>query len=77
MRGTSLLDSTPNAEGSTALPDKEAAPSENRAGGFRTWKSGEVLMQGEIQGSERARRRLRIVAVSFRTWAFPWPGVPP
>ena len=34
-------------------------------------------MQGEIQGSKWARRHLRNVAVSFRTWAFPWRGVPP
>ena len=34
-------------------------------------------MQGEIQGSKWARRHLRNVAVSFGTWAFPWPGVPP
>ena len=34
-------------------------------------------MQDEIEGSEWARRRLRNVAVSFKTWVFPWPGVPP
>jgi len=77
MRGRSLLDSTPEAEGSTALPVKEVAPSENRAGGFWTWKVGEVLMQGEIQHSEWVRRRLTNVAVSFSAWALPWPGVPP
>ena len=34
-------------------------------------------MQGEIHSSDWARRRLRKVAVKFKTWAFPWPGVPP
>jgi len=33
-------------------------------------------MRVEIRVSEWARRRLRNVAVSFETWAFPWPGVP-
>jgi hypothetical protein len=32
MRGRTQLNTAPNAEGSTALPDKEAAPSEIRAG---------------------------------------------
>ena len=63
----------PNAEGSTANP----APSENRAGGFHAKKADEDLMQVEIEGSEWARRRLRKVAVPFKTWACPWPGVPP
>lgn len=34
-------------------------------------------MQDEIQGSDWAWRRLRKVSVLFKTWAFPWPGVPP
>lgn len=37
----------------------------------------EVLVRCEIQRNEGAWRHLRIVAVWFRTWAFPWPMVPP
>jgi hypothetical protein len=66
MRGTSLLDSTPDAEGPTAFPDIESAPSENRAGGLGAGKAGEV------QASEWARRLLQNVAVTFRTWGFSW-----
>jgi len=34
-------------------------------------------MQVDLEGSERELRRLRKVSVPFKTWAFPWPGVPP
>jgi hypothetical protein len=34
-------------------------------------------MRVEIRVSEWARRRLRKVAVLFKTWASPWPGVQP
>jgi hypothetical protein len=34
-------------------------------------------MQVDLERSEWARRCLRSVAVPFKTWAFPWPGVPP
>jgi hypothetical protein len=34
-------------------------------------------MRYEVKGKEWVWRRLRNVAVRFRTWAFAWPGVPP
>ncbi len=44
---------------------------------FWIWKAIGGVMQSEIQGGPWAARRLRNVAMSYRTGVFPWPGVPP
>ena len=77
MRGRTQLNTAPNAEGSTALPVNEAAPSEIRAGALWTWKGNDVAMRSDIEKDRAGRQFLRTVAMCFKRGALPWPGVPP
>ena len=77
MRGRTQLTTAPDAEGSTALPVSEAAPSEIRAGALWKSKGNDVAMRSDIEKDRVGRQFLRTVAMCFKRGALRWPGVPP